>query len=128
MIDFNQVETNMMEANVGDLNTGEDIPKFMDKTREEILDGCIEGLNLFQMVCKPRLLAHESEGEEIITIKPLKKALRCIICYDLMHEPCTVKSCLHKFCSKCIANSGKCPQCRSQIGSRRQLRYDKRID
>ena len=101
---------------------------FQGRTREQIVDCCIEGLNLFQMCSLPRMHDNDSIGEEIVTIKTFKKALRCIICYDLMYEPFTVKNCLHKFCSKCIINSGKCPQCRSQIGSRRLLRSDRRVD
>ena len=85
---------------------------FNGKTREEIVDYCYYGHNLLTMVAEPRQVTEE-EGEEVLTVKSLKKVLRCTICYDILNDPFTVKICLHRFCKKCIVNnvhtSGMCP-------------------
>jgi E3 ubiquitin-protein ligase RNF1/2 len=82
------------------------------------------------MVCEPRL-ATEQEGDETVTIKLLKQVLRCSICFDILNEPQTVRTCLHKFCNTCIVNhvrtNAKCPQCRIPIGSKRILRQSSSI-
>lgn len=82
------------------------------------------------MVAEPRL-ATEEEGEGFVTIKQLKQALRCSICFDILNEPQTVRTCLHKFCNTCIVNhvrqSGNCPQCRIPIGNKRVLRSSTNI-
>lgn len=49
-----------------------------------------------------------------------------------MQEPVNVKTCLHKFCSKCINDyirieKKECPTCRTSIGSRRMLRRDEKL-
>ena len=49
-----------------------------------------------------------------------------------MNDPVNVKTCLHKFCSKCINDyirieKKECPTCRNTIGSRRILRKDDKL-
>ena len=53
--------------------------------------------------------------------------MQCNMCYDLIQDPHTVMTCLHKFCGPCInesmrRNQKHCPQCRCKIGSRRILK------
>ena len=61
----------------------------------------------------------------------LKDALTCSICYDLVKDPLAVRSCLHKFCFKCIEHQHKemkqCPHCRMAIGCKRHLKADNRF-
>lgn len=49
-----------------------------------------------------------------------------------MQDPVNVKTCLHKFCNKCIeryirVEKKECPTCRTAIGSRRLLRKDNKL-
>lgn len=49
-----------------------------------------------------------------------------------MQDPVNVKTCLHKFCNKCIEGytrieKKECPTCRTSIGSRRLLRKDNKL-
>lgn len=49
-----------------------------------------------------------------------------------MQDPVNVKTCLHKFCNKCIeryirVEKKECPTCRTAIGSRRLLRKDTKL-
>ena len=83
------------------------------------------------MVGGPRTIDEEA-GEELVSIKLLKTQLRCAICYEILNDPYTVKSCLHSFCNRCITNQvrnlGMCPSCRMPIGSKRLLRASKNVD
>lgn len=63
----------------------------------------------------------------------LKEYILCPVCYEVFIEPKNVRLCLHKFCQDCIENYNRnfkkeCPGCRMNIGCRRQLRYDFKID
>jgi hypothetical protein len=62
-------------------------------------------LNLYQMVCRPRVLSSgETEDEEIDieTFREIKEVLHCPVCFDILKKPLTVRLCGHKFCSHCI--------------------------
>ena len=72
--------------------------------RNSILNGLSIGLSCYETVCKPR----EITNIEGINISPsqieriTKEILTCSICFGIYQDPVNIKSCLHKFCKKCI--------------------------
>lgn len=98
----------------------------------------IPGLAFYHMVEKPRLLDYNEDGECIeegkndsISIKTFKDLFMCSICFNILKEPVAVRNCLHKFCQQCLEElhrtSKQCPQCRTQIASRRVWRPDSKF-
>ena len=91
------------------------------------------------MACKPRLMVESEDPEceasqeiDIELFRQIKEVLLCPVCFDVYKLPVNVRSCLHKYCANCIDLYNRkikkeCPGCRLQIGSRRVLRNDFKI-
>jgi Lon protease-like protein len=51
--------------------------------------------------------------------KDFEQELTCHICYQLFFQPCTIVSCQHSFCAKCLQraldHSPSCPICRTPV-------------
>jgi hypothetical protein len=62
------------------------------------------GLSLYELACQPREVKHyDTITLDIRKIdKIIKETLRCNICLEIFHDPVNIKTCLHKFCKKCI--------------------------
>jgi formylmethanofuran dehydrogenase subunit E len=62
------------------------------------------GLSLYELACQPReVKEYEKVSLDIRKIdKIIKETLRCNICLQIFHDPVNIKTCLHKFCKKCI--------------------------
>ena len=92
------------------------------------------GLTAYESVCAPREISDESKisfSTEQIN-KVIEEVLRCNICYDLFHNPVSVKGCLHKFCKNCIMDyyfkvKKECAICRHPIETKRLLKDDNKI-
>lgn len=92
------------------------------------------------MACKPRLLVPDADtdpSDELIEsgtlMTLLKDVMMCGICYGVAKNPVRVKSCLHQYCTHCIEDYTRkfkknCPGCRHEIGSRRLLKSDFRLN
>lgn len=63
-----------------------------------------KGLTFYELCCKPREIKDINkinfDFKKIDRI--IKETLRCNICLQIFQEPVNMKSCLHKFCKKCI--------------------------
>jgi E3 ubiquitin-protein ligase RNF1/2 len=72
----------------------------------------------------------------------IKEILRCNICLQIYHDPVNIKSCLHKFCKKCIEDYNRrmyflsnfnqfrkkeCALCRHPIETRRLMKEDYKL-
>ena len=103
--------------------------------KNSILNGLSIGLSCYETVCKPR----EITSIEGIDISPsqieriTKEILTCSICYEIYQDPVNIKSCLHKFCKKCIEDYNRkikkeCVICRHPIETRRLMKEDQKIN
>jgi hypothetical protein len=96
-------------------------------TKADITHPKFQGLNFFQIVCKPRLLQlhNKSKNLDRKQFEEFSEVLKCAICLEIMNDPTNVKHCNHKFCASCIEKyiraEKKCPSCRVGVGSRRHL-------
>ncbi len=62
------------------------------------------GLSFYELACQPREII-DTEKVSIDNKKierVIKDILRCNICLQIYEDPVNIKSCLHKFCKKCI--------------------------
>jgi len=63
-----------------------------------------KGIEYFEAVCGPRQIIDEDKikipADKIARI--IKEIFSCSICLGIFREPVNIKSCLHKFCKKCI--------------------------
>lgn len=72
--------------------------------RNYIINSTSIGLSCYEVICAPRKIINESE----LSFSPnqiervVKEILRCAICYEIYYDPVNIKTCLHKFCKKCI--------------------------
>ncbi len=94
-----------------DYQTGENnlVATFNGMSRRDIEDRRQnQNLNLYQVVCKPRVIVNEAQEEneyiDMSLFSSIKEMIHCPVCFDILKEPLNVKMCLHKFCSKCIEN------------------------
>ena len=103
--------------------------------RNNILNGLSIGLSCYETLCKPR----EITNIDGISISPsqieriTKEILTCSICFGIYQDPVNIKSCLHKFCKKCIEDFNRkvkkeCVICRHPIETRRLMKEDKKIN
>jgi hypothetical protein len=62
------------------------------------------GLSLYELACQPRQVNQDDKVTLNIgkVDKIIKETLRCNICLQIYHDPVNIKTCLHKFCKKCI--------------------------
>jgi hypothetical protein len=104
--------------------------------KAEILNPRMKGLNLYVRVSKPRFKLDQKDNERKGITRDAFDAflelVKCPICLEVMQDPMNVKTCLHKFCGKCIeryirVEKKECPTCRTSIGSRRLLRKDNKL-
>lgn len=105
-----------------------------NKSKAQILNDLGIGLTCYESICAPRqiidinkLKFSENQLERIV-----KEILRCSICYEIYQDPVNIKSCLHKFCKKCIEDYNRkikkeCAICRHPIETRRLMKEDKTI-
>lgn len=103
--------------------------------RNSILNGWSIGLTCYESVCKPREITNNanlsistSQIERII-----KEILTCSICYEIYQDPVNMKSCLHKFCKKCIEDYNRkfkkeCAICRHPVETRRLMKEDTKFN
>lgn len=105
-----------------------------EKNIQDIMKDISFGLNAYESVCSPRKIKNESKIEinkEQIN-KVIEEVLRCNICYNIFHNPVSVKGCLHKFCKVCISDyyfrvKKECAICRHPIETKRLLKDDSKI-
>ncbi|ETV70937.1 hypothetical protein H257_13679 [Aphanomyces astaci] len=91
----------------------------------------IDELTLYDMFRQPRPLATTP-----LTVPPtlLQSEMQCPVCLGIVRNATVIKSCLHRFCDKCLnecLRSGikECPSCRAVIGPKRSsLRRDETFD
>ena len=111
---------------------------FNGYNKPEILNPRLKGLNLYARVSYPRYKLDNKEIQEKgkgITkegFEAFLEIIKCPVCLEIMQDPVNVKTCLHKFCNKCIerfirVEKKECPICRTSIGSRRLLRKDNKL-
>lgn len=61
-------------------------------------------MNYYELVARPRKI----ENVRVIKItksqvdRIIEEIFRCVICKGILGEPVNIKTCLHKFCKKCI--------------------------
>ena len=105
-----------------------------NKNYNLIINDYFAKMSPFESVCLPRTIINENEIE--ITSKKIDKIIneifRCRICYEILYEPVTFKSCLHIFCKKCIEDYNRkfkkeCVICKRKIETKRLLKKDDRI-
>ncbi|CAI2371716.1 unnamed protein product [Moneuplotes crassus] len=110
---------------------------FNKYTKEDILHIRYRGLNLYTRVNWPRFKYTDKDkikktGVSKDAFNAFLEIVKCPVCLEVMDDPVNVKTCLHKFCNKCIekyirVKKKECPTCRTPIGSRRLLRKDKKL-
>lgn len=89
------------------------------------------GLSSYEVLAPPRIIKHpeklffsQQQLERLV-----KEVFRCSICLNILLEPVNIKTCLHKFCKKCIEEyhrkiKKECVICRQFIETRRHMRDD----
>lgn len=122
-VDLNVTKTENGQVEVNGMN------------RNSILNGWSIGLTCYESICKPReitkianLSISTSQIERII-----KEILTCSICYEIYQDPVNMKSCLHKFCKKCIEDYNRkfkkeCAICRHPVETRRLMKEDTKLN
>ena len=120
-------ELNIQEEEKGNIIVNE-------RNIQDIMKDMSFGLSAYESVCSPRKIKNESKIEinkEQIN-KVIEEVLRCNICYNIFHNPVSVKGCLHKFCKVCISDyyfkvKKECAICRHPIETKRLLKDDSKI-
>ncbi|ETV90984.1 hypothetical protein H310_14321 [Aphanomyces invadans] len=81
----------------------------------------IDGLTLYDIFRQPR-----RQATAALTISPtlVHAEMQCPICLGIIRDAVVIKTCLHRFCDKCLKEclrSGikECPSCRAPIGPKR---------
>lgn len=89
------------------------------------------GLSYYEMVAASRQITDTSKisfsSVQIESI--IKDIFKCGICLSIFNDPVNIKSCLHKFCKRCIEDYNRkekkeCAICRSPIETRRHMLDD----
>lgn len=89
------------------------------------------GLSYYEMIAASRQITDISKislsSNQIECI--IKDVFKCGICLSIFNDPVNIKSCLHKFCKRCIEDYNRkekkeCAICRSPIETRRHMMDD----